>query len=717
MTTRHTRLLHIAAPVLVLLMWVAAGAIGGPKFGQLSQVANNDQASYLPSSADSTKVQNLQGTFFAGKRVPALVVIESPASIGPVQLQQLGYLRQQLAAVPGVTTDLSSVTGPLLSQDHKAAEYVVELTNTSDIKTVIPALREIVGRGTPHGMNGYVTGPAGIAADLFDAFKGIDGILLYVALVAVFVILLLVYRSVVLPFLVLLTAILALSAAGFFVYHGVGNGWFKLNSESQGIMSILAIGAATDYSLLLIARYREALGHYAGKQEALWHSLRSSIEPVTASAATVIVGVLCLIFSDLNSNKSLGPIASLGIVFAYLAAITFLPAMLFLLGRWAFWPFRPRYVPGSGELAQLETGIEDRRGIWRAVPAFIAHHARATWLVCLVLLAAAALAVPQFKASGIAQTDAILGKSNAVEGQKALERHFPAGSGSPAIIIAAAARSAAVLDAVQHTPGVNTAQLYALPVPNGAKRPPVLKPVIVDGRVLVNATLNVPADSLQAQDTVKALRARVSAADTNALVGGPSAVSLDANTASEADLHKIIPIVLVVILVILMLLLRAIVAPVVLIGSVILSFAATVGISALMFNHIFRFAGSEPAIPLFGFIFLVALGVDYNIFLMTRVREEALKLGTAAGILRGLSVTGGVITSAGIVLAATFAALAVVPILFLVQIAFIVALGVLLDTIVVRSLFVPALCYDLGRLIWWPSKLWRKLRIKVELPR
>ncbi len=697
------RTVRVFVPAMLLIIWLAVGAIGGPTFGKLSGIASNDQASYLPANAEATKVQNLQTAFVHEQKIPALVVVESDKQLSAQSFQQLARLRTQLAAVRGVSA-ADGLIGPIPSSDYKAAEYVIPLAETSKIRDSITSLRQTVSHNVPAGTSGYVTGPAGLAADLFSAFSGIDGILLYVALVAVFVILLAVYRSIILPFLVLLTAMFALSGAGLAVYHLVSADTLKLNSQSQGILSILAIGAATDYSLLIIARYREALEQHDKKWEAMIYALRTSIEPITASAATVIAGVLCLLVSDLNSNKDLGPIAALGIAFSYLAVMTLLPALLVIFGRFAFWPFRPKWLPERLQPTSFGTGLEDRKGLWRAVPRFIARRPRATWLVCFVVLAGVALAVPQFKASGIAQTDAILGHSDAVDGQHALERHFPAGTGSPAVIIASAAKLPAVVQVTASTPGVTA----AVPFTGAAQPVSGLRPVVVDGKVMVSATLNVPADSPDARGIVGTLRTRVHQADPSALVGGVSAIELDTNDAAQTDLHRIIPLVLGVILVILMLLLRSVLAPVLLIGSVILSFTATIGISALLFNHVFHFAGSDAAIPLFGFIFLVALGVDYNIFLMTRVREESVRLGTKAGILRGLSVTGSVITSAGLVLAATFAALGVIPILFLVQIAFIVAFGVLLDTIVVRSLLVPAVCYDIGKAIWWPSKLWRQ---------
>jgi RND superfamily putative drug exporter len=335
-------------------------------------------------------------------------------------------------------------------------------------------------------------------------------------------------------------------------------------------------------------------------------------------------------------------------------------------------------------------------------------------------LLAACTGLLQLKASGIPQSDLVLGQSEARDGQSALGEHFPGGSGSPTVIVT---DETALLDTartVLDTGGVESLVVVSADSPSGSLPvttegiqplgPPTarpLEPTVVDGRVLLQATLATAPDSAAAETTVRSLRSQLGERDRT-LVGGVTATSIDTNDAAVHDRNLIIPVVLVVILLILMLLLRSIVAPVLLVLTVVLSFAATMGVSALAFNHLFHFPGADPAVPLYGFIFLVALGVDYNIFLMTRVREESVLSGTRVGVQRGLAITGGVITSAGIVLAATFAALAVIPVLFLAQIAFIVGFGVLLDTLIVRSLVVPAISYDLGRWVWWPSKLARR---------
>ncbi|WP_223693999.1 MMPL family transporter [Leifsonia poae] len=706
------RWLRILLPAVLLIVWLAAASFGGPTFGKLSSVSSNDQAAFLPASAESTKVNTLQKQFTDSKAIPAIVVLVSESRIPNSDLASYAKLGAKLGDVDGVQKSQpparTSVAGPILSKDGKAVEFIVPVTDTNNVKSVVANLRTAVTDAIPASITAYVTGPAGLTADLVNAFGGIDGILLLVAAGAVFLILLLVYRSVVLPFLVLFTSIFALTAAILLVYAFASWGWITLSGQSQGILSILVIGAATDYSLLLVARYRESLRHVESKWAAIGRAWRAALEPIVASGATVIIALLCLLFSDLNSNKSLGPIGTIGIAFAVLAALSLLPVLLVLFGRAAFWPFRPKYAAEESddlEHGHVEAvrGLEGIHGLWRRVGGLIARRPRVTWIVSLLVLGACALGLLQLQANGVPQTDVVLTASNAVDGQKVAAKHFPSGSGSPVVIVTDRSKADATLAAVKTTTGISSATFYT-----GNNRPGTTsEPVVKDGRVLIDGVLSTEPDSDAAEKVVRVLRAQLPKTDPGVLVGGVTATALDTNTTAQSDLVKIIPIVLLVILLILMLLLRSILAPVLLIGSVAVSYAASLGVSAVVFNHVFRFPGADAAVPLFGFVFLVALGVDYNIFLMTRVREESMKLGTRPGILRGLGMTGSVITSAGIVLAATFAALAVIPILFLVQLAFIVAFGVLLDTVIVRSLLVPAVSYDIGRAIWWPSKLWK----------
>jgi RND superfamily putative drug exporter len=523
--------------------------------------------------------------------------------------------------------------------------------------------------------------------------------LLYVALAAVFIILLVVYRYLLLPFLVLSKAKFALCAAILVVYTMAKHGVIELNGQSQGILSILVIGAATDYSLLLVSRYKEALHSTTNKWQAIGQGLKNSFEPILASAMTVVLALLCLLFSDLNSNRGLGPVASTGIAFSFLATMTFLPALLVLFGKKAFWPSKIASRPSSKSVT-IKTGQEELSGVWKPVGRLIALRPRAVWIVTALALGVGALGLLQLKASGVPQTDIILSQSNAVDGQAAISRHFAAGSGAPTLVAVPQDSLAKALDVISSNRHIGDVMYYSgrglAGDPGQAK--------VIDGKVLLSATLKDNPYSSQAVSDIKTLRSQLSDKVPGALVGGTTALTQDTTATAQRDLVKIIPLILLTIFIVLALLLRSLLAPLLLICTVVLSFAATLGISALVFNHLFHFAGADPAVPLFGFVFLVALGVDYNIFLVTRIREEAHRYGSRAAVHHSLGKTGGVITSAGIVLASTFAALGIIPILFLAEIAFIVAFGVLIDTLVVRTLLVPALFYDVGSHVWWPSK-------------
>ncbi|MFE4228091.1 MMPL family transporter [Arthrobacter sp. NPDC056886] len=708
--TRVPFWLRWLVPAVLVVAWLAIAGVGGPTFGRLSEVTTNDQASFLPAGAEATEAADWQAKFRDSKEIPAVIVVESSSAFTPAQLREAAALKERLEALQVGST----VIGPLPSGDAKAVQFVVPIPSSAEVKAVVKELRAAVQAAAPAGMQTFVTGPAGLTADLVSAFAGIDGILLLVALGAVFLILLIVYRSLLLPVVVLFTSVFALCAAILLVFGMAKAGWIQLNGQSQGILSILVIGAATDYALLYVARFREALPHTADRTAAALTAWKAAWEPILASGATVIIALLCLLFSDLNSNKALGPVAAAGILCALFAALTLLPALMALLGRAAFWPFRPKLLPETQREPELVTGLEGQKGLWRATGSLVARRPRTVWVASVLLLLVAGAGVLQLKANGVDQTDVILTASNAVDGQDALGRHFDAGSGSPAVIVADQAKAQDVLDWLRASDGVGDAYLLAdggVPIMTGPANPanqgnPSV-PAARDGRVLINATLNYAADSIQAEDVVVSLRQELKEIDGGVLVGGVTATALDTNTTAQRDLVTIIPVVLGVILVILILLLRSVLAPVLLVASVVLSYAAAMGVSAFVFNNVFGFPGADATVPLFGFVFLVALGVDYNIFLMSRVREESLKHGTRPGILRGLGLTGGVITSAGVVLAATFAALGVIPIMFLVQLAFIVAFGVLLDTVLVRSLLVPALAYDIGPRIWWPGRLGR----------
>ena len=694
---------------LTVLAWFAIAGLGGPLFGRIDEVSSNEPTAYLPESAESTEVNALSRAFYASDEIPAVILIV--ADSGQLDLTSLDTLTG-LEQVDGV----GEVSPPIPSEDGAAAQIFVPVDSTADIAQVIDQLRSLLARELPVGVSSYVTGPAGLTADLVEAFGGIDGLLLGVALIAVFVILVVVYRSVFLPFIVLVTSMFALCAALFVVWWMAHAGVFLLNGQTQGILFILVIGAATDYSLLYVSRYREALMSSTDSWAATTRAWRSTIEPIGASGGTVIAGLLCLLLSDLKSNSVLGPVAAIGIVCAMLAALTLLPAALALSGRSAFWPRQPRFDPHHDDAVHTHES-----GVWGWTVRWVTKHARPIWVVTTVGLLVCAGAATMLRADGVAQSELVLGSSQARDGQIALAKHFPGGSGSPAIVVAPNERLDDVVVLLADTPGIDSIAVMTADSPSGqapispegvtAVGPPgtqAPEPTVVDGKVLLQVTLSDPADSDAALATIKNIRAGLHSAVPGALVGGTTATTLDTMTASIHDRNLIMPTVLVVIVVILMALLRAIVAPILLMITTILSFAAAMGVSAVVFNNILHFPGADPAVPLYSFVFLVALGIDYNIFLMTRVREEAVTHGTREGIIRGLAVTGTVITSAGVVLAATFAALGVIPILFLVQLAFIVAFGVLLDTFVVRTLLVPALGLSIGRALWWPSRLSRR---------
>jgi RND superfamily putative drug exporter len=565
------------------------------------------------------------------------------------------------------------------------------------LPAIVEALREDVKPlADANGVSHYVTGPAGLLGDLFGAFGGIDSTLLLTTLAVVAVILIVVYRSPVLWIIPLLSSLFALSTAGGIVYLLAKADIIDVDGQSQGILSVLVIGAATDYALLLIARYREELHHHENRFDAMRAAYKGVWEPILASGSTVAIALMVLLFSQLTNTAGLGPIGAIGIVVSMITILTLLPALLLLFGRWIFWPRVPK---NDGDDHVLE-------GMWSKVGAGIGRNPRKAWVISGTVLLLFAFASTTLKADGIGTVDTFTGKPESVVGQKLLLKHFPGGEGDPTQVVVSADKIEAVTAALTGAPGVSsiTPALDGLPIPGQ----PVPEVKIVDNKAILNVTLDAAPDSVEAGNDIPELRRLAKAADSTALIGGTSAVYYDVRQANNRDNRVIIPIILLVITLILGVLLRSILSAIVLLGTVVLSYFATLGVSALVFNHVFGFAGGDNSFPLFAFIFLVALGIDYNIFLMSRVREESQKIGTRAGVIKGLTVTGSVITSAGIVLAATFAVLGLLPLVPLAQLGFAVAFGVLLDTIIVRSILVPALVHEIGPKIWWPSKLQNK---------
>lgn len=695
---------------LVILVWAGITGVLGPLFGKLSDVQDNDNANFLPKSAESTLAGERAEKFNVGDGLPTIIVISGDLTEENIakaedfakNLKDIEVEGSE-GKVVGDYLDSSEPIFPFISEDNKAILLSADLSNEAisrALKNGEPALPAIVNSireaaSEVENLQINVSGAGGILADFFESFGAIDSTLLFTALGVVAIILLFVYRSPVLWILPLTSALLALATAGGIVYLLADNEVVVLNGQSQGILFVLVIGAATDYALLLVARYREELHHYASRFTAMRVAWKNILEPTAASAATAIVALSVLLLSELNSNRSTGPIAALGIASAFLVTLTLLPALLLIFGRWIFWPKIPRFDDEDQKLS----------GVWSKVAARVGRRPRFTWIVTLVFLGGFAAYSTQFEAEGLSQTDSFVTKPDSVIGQEVLAEHFPAGEGNPSIVILPVEQSEAVLAALGELSGVESAvPLLDAPVIPGVP-PTDFSPRVVDGESLIYVTLNESADSIEARDVIVEMREALGQIDQDILVGGFTAVNFDIKESSQRDNLVIIPTILVVIFIILSLLLRSLLAPFMLVATVVVSFAATLGVSHLVFEYVFGFPGSDPAFPLFTFVFLVGLGIDYNIFLMTRVREETKKIGTRAGILKGLTATGGVITSAGIVLAATFAVLGVLPLVLLAQIGFAVAFGVLLDAIIVRALLVPALTYDMGRIVWWPSKL------------
>ena len=693
--------------IIVVIAWMGIAGAAGPVFGKLSSVQKNDNSDFLPKNAESSKFIEAYEQFNPNtdRAIPALVLY-----IGEVDATKVAAANEFLQTIPSkpVEEGQGKLIGEFLvpgtplvafpSQDGKAilgsiafdsAKIADQIGKEPALPLVIDSIRNYSDEFAKSGaLESHVTGFAAIFADLFKAFGGIDSTLLLWTLAIVALILIVVYRSPILWFFPLLCAVFAEALAGAVIYVLAKNEILTLDGQSQGILSVLVIGAATDYALLLIARYREELHRYDSKYDAMRTALRGVVEPIIASGSTVTIGLLVLILSQLNNNRSLGPVGAIGIVSAMFTMLTLLPAILVIFGRWIFWPRIPRHDDHDEKLT----------GIWAKVAASTAAKPKQYMIATGALLVIMAGFATTLKADGISTLEGFTNKPKSLVGQELLLEHFPGGQSQPTQILVSVDKADSALVAVKNVKDVAEATLVSAP-----DNPAV--PKIVDGKVVIDATLSVPADSGEARELVPLIREAVKAVDSEALVGGISATFYDVDVAARHDRNLIIPIVLIIIAIILALLLRSILAAVLLLFTVVLSFIATLGASALVFNHVFNFPGADTSFPLFTFVFLVALGIDYNIFLMTRVREEALKIGTRAGTIKGVTVTGGVITSAGVVLAATFTVLGVLPLVALAQIAFAVAFGVLLDTLVVRSLLVPAIVHYLGNRIWWPAKM------------
>ncbi|MEU0490448.1 MMPL family transporter [Nocardiopsis sp. NPDC006139] len=689
----------VGAALLIVLLWTLGGGPLGAFLGRLGEVQTNDRSAFLPVGAESTEVARIAEDFDREDAVPAIALWSGDGDVTAAELADIAAVGEELAERPWVSGE---VVGPFPgTEDPSVAQLIVPIDSGEKTSDAVEELRAVLADHPVGDLTPQVTGPAGYAADLAAAFGGIDSTLLLVAVAAVLVILVAVYRSPLLPVLVILASLLALGLSGALVYLAADAGLVSLNGQSQGILFILVVGACTDYALLLVARYREELALHERVPTAVMAALRGVTGPVLASAGTVVLGLLCLLAADLASTRSLGPVVAIGVGAAVLSAMTFLPAALALAGRAAFWPTAPHRP--TAETGGDTDRVMAAHPFWGRVARAVARRPRTLWAATTVLLAAAAVFAPAFSAEGTGQAEVFRTEVEAVTAQEVLDRGFGTdAAAAPALVVTDADHVADVVAAAEGSPSVESAAPVTEPGPPGAGAPPLEE----DGRALVEVVLTVGPESPEAVDAVRDLREHLAAdaPGADALVGGVTATDLDTLETAQRDFLVVVPLVLAVVLLVLVVLLRALVAPLLLMAANVLSFAAALGVGTLVFDHVLKLPGADPVVPLFAFVFLVALGIDYSIFLMSRAREETLAHGHRDGVLRALTVTGGVITSAGVVLAATFAALAVIPLLFLLQLAFLVAFGVLVDALLVRTVLVPALALDVGPRTWWPGR-------------
>jgi RND superfamily putative drug exporter len=793
---------------IVFALWfvaifVAAGPADLP--GKFEDAESNEATSYLPGDAESTKALHATESLQKGEIAPAVIIFRRESGLtaadhrtlvadvgkmtakrfpgvvadgataaagGKAQSSQAGSEEDgkglppgcgtPTSTVPGQPSDYAPFVGPICSADGKAAIVTAYIKGNGEGERILDPVQDwrdsISDPGG--GLSVKITGGAGFSADAIEVFEGINGTLLLAAVSLVIFLLIVIYRSPMF-FFIPLAAVLFAETLSRSLGYGVSELGVTINGQSSSIMSVLVLGAGTDYALLLVARYREELHRTADKHEAMRTALASAGPAIFASAATVIAALLCLTIAKVNGTSGLGPIAAIGIACAALSMLTLLPALLTIFGRRAFWPFVPhtpetaplaeraserarrRIVEGSGAGAlvlvvlacllvlvllplvllnwllrvvsgrripslivgpldravfspyemrrhRLEHASDATHGLWKRVGDWVAISPRRVMTGSLVVLLIFCGGFAFFS-TDLTSEDSYRTEVESVEGQHLLDRSFPSGTtGLTDVVVQDRAEVGAVRESVAQVSGV---EAVSGPVAEGSSG------------ILLQATLEPNPYSTEAFDLVEPIREAAQDAAPGTLVGGPTAVEFDVRDAAGWDSIVIPPIILLVVLLILIGLLRAVVAPLILIGTVILSFLAALGVGYFVFDVIFGFPGSDPSLPLFAFVFLVALGVDYNIFLIARAREETIHHGSKQGILRALAVTGGVITSAGIVLAGTFSVLAVLPLTFLTELGFVVAFGVLLDTFLVRSVLVPALALMAGDEFWWPSAL------------
>ncbi|WP_436528779.1 MMPL family transporter [Actinoplanes sp. HUAS TT8] len=713
------------------LVWLLIAVAAVPLAGKLGDLRVDAAVVEMPRGAAATKVAELAGRFPDGGVTPAIIVYQRDSGLTP---QDRVKIRKDQLAYGGE---------PVTAVDGQAAILVVPLAaEQSTLAGRARAVRESVVLDSPEGLTVKLTGPAGAALDTADAKATADRTITLVTLGVVILLLLIVYRSPILWILPLLNVGLAFLLARAVQYVLGARAGLTVDPGNAAVVTVLIFGVGTDYALLLLARYREELHRHADRHVAMARALRGAVPAIVASAATVSLGLLCLLAADMGFNHALGSAGAIAVGAALTSTITLFPALLVILGRWVFWPLipragaaaepraaqagaepraaqagaepraaragaepraaragaepraaragaEPRAARAGAEPRAAQAGAEPRAARAAAEPRaagrWIARRPRTVWLLGLLVLAALAAGMSGLRI-GLTSEQAISGHPESIAGQELLATHFPAGQTKPVMIVAPAAADASLAAEVGAVPGVASA---GEPVRSTD-----------DTLVRIDAVLTAPVDSAEARATVQRIRDVVG---SRGRVGGATAQAMERDAAQEHDRDVVIPMVLAVVFLLLLVLLRAFVGSVVLMATVVASYAAAFGAAWLIFRHVFDFPAVDVQLPLIGFLFVVALGADYNIFLLSRVREEVAVHGYREGLLRALGATGGVITSAGVVLAATFAALTLTPQVAFKEIGILVAVAVVLDAMLVRLVLVPALALDLGRWFWWPT--------------
>ncbi|MET7401521.1 MMPL family transporter [Dactylosporangium sp. NPDC005572] len=670
---------RVTAWLILVAALLLTGALSGAGAAE-----NRNVTQALPEGSESARVAELRKLLPSGELNPALVVYSRAGAA-------LTEADEQVIAADAAAFARHAAGGrvspPVRPDDRTAALVAVPLRAgipVAELAGTIEQLRAITATGRPPGLTTQVTGGAGFTADIADSFQGANTTLLLVTVAVVTALLLVTYRS---PWL----WIVPLAVVG--AADGAVNGLLALLSRTAGlpldetttgIVDVLVFGAGTDYALLLIARYREELRRHDDRRDALRSSVRATIPVIAASALTVCLGLLTLLAAPSAFNRTIGVAGAIGVATAALFGLTVLPAALAVCGRGLFWPFVPR--PGQ---AAAPTGV------WTRLGDLVTRRPRAIVALSLVVLAVLSAGLAEARI-GLSRTEQFRVQAESLDGFATLERHFPAGAADPAVVLARQDHEQAVLTAITATPGVDSAR----PAERAA------------GWVAVDVVLRAAPDTPASYDTIRALRDAVHAVPgADAAVGGTVAGNLDKRASSIGGLRTVVPLVLLVVLAVLIVLLRSLLAPVLLMLTVVATYFGALGAATVLFVNVLGFPGLDNEVPLLSFIFLVALGVDYNIFLATRALEEAPARGTRGGMRAALAATGGVITSAGVLLAAVFAVLGVLPLVTLTELGIVVGIGVLLDTLLVRTLLVLAIAIVLGDRFWWPGRLWRQGRL------